>query len=183
MRVSWLNLHLWIPQRDVRKLIYGLLNKCDRAMVECAHFSQKPIDKGLPKVCVKYGYMSLLKWAVDHNGCIFGDVAIGKAVKYNRIELIPSTVNNGYYCTVAARHGHLKMLQLLDKRGCKINPQVIGVAAALNGHVHILDWICFIKGLTFDDVFDFPHSVYKYCTNNGNTGVVQWMNNHGYIPE
>jgi hypothetical protein len=42
--VSWLNLHLHIPQKDIRKLIYALRSPEDREVVACAHNKQRVPD-------------------------------------------------------------------------------------------------------------------------------------------
>ncbi len=113
-RVSWLNLHLFIPQRDVRKLIYRLLSKADRILVSIAHMSTIPFqhEARITKECAKYGYIDLLKWALN-NGCIFGDWAMKKCIKYNQVAIVPLLRPSTQYCTLAALYGNLLILQTL----------------------------------------------------------------------
>lgn len=42
--VSWLNLHLFIPVKDIRKIIWKYLDKFDRVMVKAAHSQTLRMD-------------------------------------------------------------------------------------------------------------------------------------------
>ena len=60
-RVSWLNLHEWIPIRDVRKLIYALLDACDRECVEAAHGVRPVISFAAACVAASKGHLKLVR--------------------------------------------------------------------------------------------------------------------------
>ena len=62
MRVSWLNLHVHIPIRDVRKLIYSLLDACDQECVEVAHGVRKIVTLSSACTAASNGHLSLVKY-------------------------------------------------------------------------------------------------------------------------
>ena len=87
-RVSYLNLHTLIPQRDVRKLIYAKLTRHEFFTVCVAHGRSLSFPVKFADHCAENGYLELLQWAIEK-----------KCVHNSRI----------YY--YAARNGHLKLLQ------------------------------------------------------------------------
>jgi len=183
MRASWLNLHLWIPQRDVRKIIYGLLNKYDRIMVECAHLSHLKIQKmaghKIAKQCAKRGYLSLFKWVVGRSGCKVTDghfliaVENGQTSVVEYILIVRKPHLQSYYCEVAARCGHLSVLKLLNRYDCPWYPIIVCSCAALNGHAHILDWL-----LSIGIEISVSEYGYQRCVEKGHTAVLKWLENH-----
>ncbi len=68
MRVSWLNLHLWIPQKDVRKLIYAKLTDRDHLMVKCAHKSylQLPFGCILELAATRHSDINVVAYCIEH---------------------------------------------------------------------------------------------------------------------
>jgi len=149
MSVSWLNLHRWIPQRDVRKLIYRLLGPYERMIVKYAHLS-KYVDTGefiieqLPYYSASYGYLNLLKWSIEQN----------KYVHYENV------------CFYASRRGHLDLVQWVVAVTGYHWPNVF-VTAAQNGHVHILEWWK-KSGYKIDK---------SVCLGSGYSRVVEWIKN------
>lgn len=74
-RVSLLNLGDWIPQSDVRKLIWwNYLDKLDRKMVWIAHGSNKKMTiqehYDILVECAKRGYLGLFIW-IDKNKNVY----------------------------------------------------------------------------------------------------------------
>ena len=65
VKVSWYHLHLYIPQRDVRKLIYQKLRYADRCIAQIAHGSKTRLrdPHRFAHSCAVYGYVDLLGWA------------------------------------------------------------------------------------------------------------------------
>ena len=122
MRVSWLNLHLWIPQRDVRKLIYRLLDSFDRVVVRYAHTGSLPDDtyvfQAFPYRCAKFGYVESIEWY-----CL-----TAKFISYDNI------------CFYASERGYLNVIRWVLTTTKRIWPKTFKVAAQ-NGHLHILEWV------------------------------------------
>ena len=147
MRVSWLNLHRWIPQKDVRKLIYGYLTDMDRILVEFAHLSNLKIlpFRRLTKHCARYGYLDLLKWTMDVEKVKhFYFSASKKAVKHNQIEIVNYMILNEpnlqkIMCRQCAWVGNLEMLKLIWVDGS--DTAQVAKNAAYGKQIHVLDWL------------------------------------------
>ena len=143
--VSWLNLHIWIPQRDVRKLIYGKLSQTDREMVEYAHLGISIGPKAF-KYGVKRGYLSLLQWIYQTFGPRYDgyDDLCGIAAKYGHLETLQWLRTlpfpyMSYTLDTAIRGGHLNCIQWLIDNGCS-KSNIEWSYAALYGHLHVLKW-------------------------------------------
>lgn len=147
-RVSWLNLHLHIPQKDVRKIIYAMLNNGDRIVVDCAHNGGKNMSLQqtvtLSDHCAKYGYIELFEWGIS-KGCYV----------------------HAHTGTIAAIHGQLEVLKWLK---C-FDAIPVTANAAENGHLHILKWLHETKRLA-------GIGICSYATRNGHLDVIQWAANH-----
>jgi hypothetical protein len=146
--VSWLNLHLYIPQRDVRKIIYSMLNKGDRIAVQFAHTNTmtSPQSYDFANHCAKYGYIELFEWARE-NGCgpIYGMTGI-----------------------IAARHGRLEVLQWLTSIGKPYSDIPVTANAAENGHLHVLKWLhTQISG-------PYLRHICYYAAKGGHLNVIEW---------
>ena len=96
MRVSLLNLHIWLP-RDLRRMIYAELIPEDKDVIKFAVFPnlEKSFDSDFSVYCTKNGHLELLKWAIE-NGCQW----------------------NAMTCARAAENGHLEVLQWARANGC-----------------------------------------------------------------
>lgn len=159
-KISWLNLHKHIESKDVRKMIYGLLNKYDRFIVEKAHNTNKQMDVSIQlsftKHCAKNGYLSLLQWCRTtreaNNGSNFApwdEMTCNSAAKNGHLEVLKwcRTTENGRdpapwsssTCANAARNGHLEVLQWLRKNGCRWDVWTCAEAAN-GGHLEVLQW-------------------------------------------
>jgi hypothetical protein len=66
-RVSWLNLHVVIPIRDVRCLIYAHLDTCDHEVVEMAHGVRKKISFQRVLFALRKGYTELVQYFHKHD--------------------------------------------------------------------------------------------------------------------
>jgi hypothetical protein len=150
--MSWLNLRDWIPQRDVRKLIYRLLTPEDKLVVEWAHGfkgarkTPKP-DLAFGWYCAKHGYLELLKWA-SNIGC--------------------EDDGDTYY--YAARNGHLDVLNWLREKGSPFNSSLTAAYAALGGHLHVLKWVQDNQ----DDWAPFDKWTAVYAASGGHLEVLKW---------
>jgi len=107
-RVSWLNLHEVIPQRDVRRLIYKKLTNHERLVVELAHgvATRKP-SMNLVHYAALNGFLSLLQWA--HS----------EGVSWNELT-----------CSFAAHNNHFKVVRWAVDHGCPVSQGVLGKLAA-----------------------------------------------------
>lgn len=100
MLVSWLNLHLFIPIKDLRKLIYSMLNEHDMLVVQEAHGIDRKdlLSETFSEYCASGGYLELLKWARG-NKCPW----------------------DGHTCSIAARRGHLNLLRWACQNECPLH--------------------------------------------------------------
>lgn len=143
-RASWLNLHEWIPQRDVRKLVYGYLNAHDLLLVERAHGVKKtPITFSFMKHVVGCGYLEIVKWATD-DGYYFGARLSAHAAKCGQLYVLQMLRERGCYvdattCANAARYGHLDVLKFARLHGCPWDQRTL-LYAKRKGHQHVVEW-------------------------------------------
>lgn len=82
-------LHLSIPVKDVRRIIWSYLDEIDREIIRCAHNSCR-----IPRLPVWYGermvergYLNLMKWAYPQH-MVFAPRAIAIAVRESRIDVL-----------------------------------------------------------------------------------------------
>jgi hypothetical protein len=102
---TYLNLHLWIPQKDVRKLIYKMLNSVDRAVVRVAHNS-KLGEKQSFWIFLSNATMDvsrILKW---------GQLNYPKLLTANPFER-ESVELHKIMCRAAAKYGNVSTLRYL----------------------------------------------------------------------
>ncbi len=156
-RVSWLNLHVWIPQRDVRKLIYAKLTYYDMYVVQHAHLSTVTQMKHNPNAfttyCAEHGYLTLLKWAIATGFKLRKGWDGATAVRSGHLPVLrwlheQSYTFDGYTCYAAAHYGHLEILKWAKGIGCHLGPSVCS-EAALIGRLDIIQWAR-LKGCTWN---------------------------------
>lgn len=118
-RVSWLHLHLWIPQKDVRKLIYALLDAADRVMVECAHNRTRAPTLSIETtvICAARGYLNLLQLIPEYD--LYGTT---------------------YICEYAALGGHLDIIDWARARECRMDENTCAYAAR-GGHLDVIEHV------------------------------------------
>jgi hypothetical protein len=153
-RVSWFNLHHFIPIRDVRKLIYTKLDGGDRIAVSMAHNSTIVFDSStvFSCHCAKHGYIELLQWARTR-GCQWDELTIRIAAQYGRYELFT--------------------WMYMEKCPVDLN-QTIN-AAVCGGHIRIIAWLVDI-GITFNN-----RTVFRHATRRGHTNIMQWFHDRGSL--
>ena len=143
--VSWLNLGKQGLYRDLRRLIYAMLDSFDFALVEAAHVSSKPLklDKSFSRRCAQHGYLPLLKWARGQ-GMEWDEGTTALAADSGHLDVLQWAREQGcpwdsHTCAFAAQHGHLHVLQWAHKNGCEWDERVCELAA-WDGHLHVLQW-------------------------------------------
>ncbi len=118
--VSWLNLHEWIQQRDIRKLIYRLLDSVDWQIVQYAH-TGKGIETDLfIEECAVRGHFELVKWGVAQSYQMIDVRMCHCAVQGGNLKIIQWLQTNGHtiecslsLCEIAAGYGQLEVLKWL----------------------------------------------------------------------
>lgn len=145
-----LNLHHWIPQKDIVKFILKKLDPEDWEIVWVAHNSKNksliPSKRAFAHRCARKGYFELLKWAIE-NGCPYNYVTCAKAAGGGHLEILKWLRENGcpwteHACTAAAEGGHLDILKWLIENGCPWDPKYIAMRCT---HAHITNWVIFNK--------------------------------------
>ena len=169
-RVSWLNLHLWVPQKDVRKLIYSLLDSVDKQMIKCAHNSTLKVwlNGEETRICASRGYLTILQIAspfivgpeyICEYAALGGHLNIIKWAKQLGCEMDSNT------CTNAAKGGHFDLLKSVRLNyGCDWDI-FTSAAAAESGQLEILKWL--IKG-------GCPHDT-NWCLQSKHASIVKYM--------
>lgn len=121
MKVCWLNLNLYIPQKDVIKKIFCLFNALDWKMIKISHNralgNKVKEDKDIIAQCALFGYLNLAVWAKEQ-GCVFNKEAT----------------------TAAAEGGHLHVIKWLKQNGCPWSVDAT-VEAAKNGIALLFVWL------------------------------------------
>jgi hypothetical protein len=150
---SLLNLHLYLPIKDVRKLIYAKLDEWDRALVKAAHgFGSTDVqsiyrDVEFQQNCAFKGYLSLLQH-------------IGDKI----------SVNPGI-CAAAAKGGNLHVLQWARKNGCPWDNRTCSYAAG-GGYLHVVQW-------ARENVCPWDEATCEYAAVSGHLNVLQWARENG----
>jgi len=143
--VSWLNLHLWIPQRDIRKMIYKKLTWLDKLMIHMSHNSTVRVDKFKTlNECAWQGHFSLFLWLQNEKGCALDETTCLYAAQYGSLKILEWLKGNGYLfhtnvCAYAALGGHLEILEWLEKF-IQPNP-LTSVYAVISGKLEIFEWL------------------------------------------
>lgn len=160
--ISPLRLHLHIPLKDVRRLIWACLDVWDREMVRCAHNSKRTPQvfcRPFVNHCCVHGYLERLKWAF-HN---FTSIA---AI----LDAVRGWTANSWF-DAASRHNHLPVVEWLlslvkaEKQHLSLVSVVEG--AALGGHLGLVQW-CYHKKRC-----DPGHISYAIAV-GGHPGLFKW---------
>ncbi len=155
-RVSWLNLHLHIPQRDVRKLIYAKLDLCDRMMVEMAHNTKKTFN-------------DMYDWCA-----LFARRGYRKLIEFHLVQCPWNGPLESYvYVLEAGIGGHLELVKWLVAMGCGFREMDVGWFIAEQGHLHVLQWLYKQGWCCFDDV------TCAYAAVGGHIHVLEWLLDKG----
>jgi hypothetical protein len=157
-KVSWFNLHHWIDDKNVRKLVYKKLTTTERLMVERAHGIKNIGNNSMLLVdyCSAHGFLSLLQHVVNNYDS--WNTYKGGSSFYNMS-------NN------AAKYGHLNILKWMNSCGYSMDSTYCAYAA-VNGHLHILQWHHEQQGY-WDDTMCFNAAL------GGHLGILQWLCAHG----
>ncbi len=154
---SLLNLHRWIPQRDVRKLIYRLFDRNDRIIIMYAHTGRGPVGYLLERLLIHSatsGCLERVLWAV-------------RIRKTSGLHVNYADIGNS-----AAKHGHLNILQWVHSvRGGDII-ETVCTTAAHYGHLDIVKW-AFSVGFGYVD--------FRGCLRSRYTHVVEWIEEFVYL--
>jgi hypothetical protein len=141
-----LDLDRFIPQRDVRKLIWRHLTQQDRELIRCAHNPQRSPLLHLSMIdhCAEMGYLSLIPWAFSH-GCGWGTSTYRNAAKCGHVHVLEWLLEN--HCPrsgecvseVGAFFGHSNVVQWAWTNRLKWSAETC-MEAAVSGHFKILEW-------------------------------------------
>jgi hypothetical protein len=179
-RVTWLNLHHLIPQRDIRKLIYARLNNYDREVIECAHFRKKrpTITRSFVYYCAKSGYLGLLIW-LRRLKCDPWSKVFFKAAKQGHLHIIQWGHSFGYnanvqsdICSIAATEGHLQLLRWVFMKDYAWDYKYICTQACRGGHINVLKWLK-SKGRKWQA--DICKQICHDATLFGHFDILEWM--------
>jgi len=149
MAKSPLGLERFIPQRDVRKLIWRHLTPEDREMVRCAQNSRRTPDWGngaFQRACARHNYVALAEWAGCR--CCWSEEALRYAAEAGHVTFLEwARTKAQYRCendwqmrACAARHGRVDVLKWSNVECSKWNRKVC-CAAAMHGKIAALEWL------------------------------------------
>jgi len=148
-----LDMDRFIPQRDVRKLIWAHLTPHDREVVRRAHNTTReraPLGPEFMEHCAARGYLALMEWAL----------------------LLTSTREESA-CFAAALHGQLDALRWLRTRDFPWSTNT-PCAAASRGHIHVLAWLLQQKcPCDFDGIS-------RAAAQNNQLDTLWWLTSRGY---
>jgi hypothetical protein len=149
-RLTYLGLDRFIPQKDVRRLIFNQLNGVDWEMVYCADdCNRKPLlTADFMRVAIANGYTALSRWAREQ-GCSW----------------------DMFSWVAAEGTGDLDTLEWLHTGECPRNSLNSGRAAAQKGHVHVLQWLC-------EHHYTLSLDMLTTAAQYGHISVLQWARNH-----
>ena len=175
-----LNLELWIPQKDVRKLIFGLLDRLDGEMVMRAHGSTRLNLRRCNWVCLeasKHGYLSLLEW-LEHIGTPLSQACIDFAIIRGHLEtfcwLQSKNIGNTLRAmTLAITNGHIHIVQYLIS--CGYHVQFSGLSLAIQrGHLKMVRWL-------HDEQFFSPPTIWamEVAARHDQLEIIKWLQSVG----
>jgi len=169
-----------IPQRDVRRLLWTYLNADDREVVRCAHNSRRApaLEAGHEERFVRRGHLALLRWSFAS----FDNVSRLRtlAARCGHLDILQWLTDGGriwsaYLCGVAAKNSHLHILKWAHACGAyNVDRDDGGVAwhAAYHGHLEILVWYHSIGG-------GLDSAVFRAAARYGSLEVMQWLRSVG----
>lgn len=146
-RVSWVNLHQHIAQKDVRRLIYALLDVCDRFCVMQAHGIASYFDRGVQNKCAEMGYVILFNHLVNENCDPWtAHEASNHAARAGQLEMLKfirahfkESPFRFTTCAHAAQSGRLEVIEWLREQGCAWDDETCTWAIRC-GHYHVFKW-------------------------------------------
>jgi hypothetical protein len=142
-RVSWLNLHKYIPWRQVRAIIYRKLNKYDYMLCKKAHFPKyKPqLTLGFSQYCARHDYINLINWSKRINLRWNSDcdeiAAFNGSTQVVQWILKKSRPNLERLARHAARGGHIHLLYLIKP----LNHTEVVLGAIEGNQLRTLKWV------------------------------------------
>ncbi len=180
---GWFNFCLYIPQRDVRKLIYAKLTVYERHIAEIAHFGSSRVYRvnELADYAACKGYIGLLKWS-KINGYYICRETCHYAIRCGHLNIVqwiyklhvlPYWVWDAEMTRICALNGHLHILKwLVNELKCPVNERSMSSAAS-EGHLKIIQWLRLEQNCAWD------HYTRKCALVRGHLAVVQWVTDNG----
>jgi hypothetical protein len=177
--VYLLNLGDWIPQKDVRKLIWTYLNPIDKLMVWSAHGVHTYLKHDVywfRRQLVRYGYLELLLWNTDGENNIVARLVYREKPKH--LHMIKWIVENDFehfdsifISKYAAKRGYLNILKYIHSLGAPLNKDV-HLQGTKGGHIEIVIWL---KETEYN-ITDYFASL-CIAVKNGHTEFLKWYLN------
>ncbi len=100
----------------------------------------------IPKLSARYGNSKILNWAIKY-GCSVDSIVFSEATLNGHLNCLKLLVRhrvfplpNDFICRVAARGGHLNILEWARENGCRLGEETFS-AAASGGHLDCLKWL------------------------------------------
>jgi hypothetical protein len=123
----------------------------------------------------KFGYLSLLKWAVSQ-GCPFADTACMEAARGGHLETLTWLVETDCSCdylatTFAVEEGHLHILKYLRENDGDFT-ELVCARAARRGNLEILKWLR-------ENEYPWDHTTCEYAAEGGQLEVLKWATKNG----
>jgi hypothetical protein len=191
---SPLGLHRWIPQRDVRRLIWRHLSTTDQAMVWLAHVPHCAIQHVERHIyaCIHLGHVARLAWLYQHRrksvriildnepllamrwAAVGGHVDAMQWV-HEHLEGVSSTWWDSV-TQVICEHGHVDAMQwLADLLPSIQQPRHLYVLVLRRNHVDLLNWmLCRRKPAEFG-------SLVAQAVRQNATRALQCLWRHGLV--
>lgn len=139
------------------------------------------INHELISIAVRKGHLHILEWIRDHLGGIgyIDEDVMQTMVEKGKLEIAKWISENyrGYqhkarFCTIAAKWGHLEMLQWLRSQGCEWNAKKVCLYLAKGGHSVMLLWARAHGGV-------WTKKCYEYAIENGHSKTAEMLIENG----
>lgn len=186
--VAPLRLERWIPQRDVRRLIWRHLLLIDREMIRRAHNSTHYLGY-LSGTCVlelcQKGHLRLIQWLVTEGRMTWKEEYTAEAIRYGHAKILYWHLRVDpkphYYPIVSGiastnRTDLMEWFAACDRRDNRkrffwAENGHLHMEAAASGHVCMLKWIVDNFGMT-DSTYDWTFEEAMKCEN---THIMDWL--------
>ena len=183
MKVTPLNLHLYIPQKDVRKLIWKQLDILDRKMCLIAMNSKHKRRKDIfSQEAARRGYIELVEWLLKQ-GDTLGEYHLELACSGGHIKMaawlmkMECPVNGSQdddYTIAAAQGGHFEMFKWLRDLGFEISSETLRVAARC-GHLKMLKCLGLSPFVDYSRFCDKVKAIARGATEGGHLNILKWL--------
>lgn len=150
-RCSWLGLHRWIPQKDIRKHIYlRYLSPLDRLMIEAAHLPRRDFRQVHLVWAIKEDCFRVFCWIYERTYFRINDHLVLSAFQWRRMDVVEflwqhcvivGSTELTEVTLLAANAGDIETLQWMLDHNIKPDMWCIALGSLVGHQPSVLRWV------------------------------------------